>query len=532
MKVIQNPILKGFNPDPSILRVGQDYYIATSTFEWFPGVQIHHSHDLVNWELIARPLDETRLLDMIGTPGSTGVWAPCLSYDNGMFYLVYSNVKNHRRMKDSPNYIITSESIYGPWSDPVYVNRSGFDPSLFHDDDGRKWFLNMKWDTLHGKHSFAGILLQEYDPDEKKLVGPIKNIFRGSSIGLTEGPHLYKKDGYYYLMTAEGGTSYEHAVSLARSKNIDGPYELHPHNPIITGCKEDLYGHPQKAGHGSMVETLDGEWYIAHLASRPIPGTNRCVLGRETAIQKMIWKEDDWPYLKSGGNYAEFLTEAPLGYMGSDQKSTRQSFYDDFNDKKMNINWNTLRIPASDYILSLEEKPGYLTLRGRESLESTFTQSLVARRQQSFTYEAVTRMSFKPETSLHMAGLVCYYNTLNYYYLRLTYDDDRGQFCLGVLASQNGDESASMNQDDNHFFDEAMDLELKVKVEFERLKFFYRTGNGEFRPIGDTYDASTLSDEFIQLRDHAFTGAFVGVCCQDLAYGGKEAYFDWFSYEE
>ncbi len=171
MSMIQNPILKGFNPDPSILRVGgDDYYIATSTFEWFPGVQIHHSKDLVNWALIAHPpLNRVSQLDMLGTPDSTGVWAPCLSYDNGVFYLIYSNVKNSRRMKDSPNYLVTTTDIRGDWSEPIYMNCSGFDPSLFHDDDGRKWFVNMKWGgTLHDRHPFAGTLLQEYDPLAKK----------------------------------------------------------------------------------------------------------------------------------------------------------------------------------------------------------------------------------------------------------------------------------------------------------------------------------------------------------------------------
>ncbi len=177
--MITNPILPGFNPDPSICRAGPDYYIATSTFEWYPGVQIHHSTDLVNWRLVCRPLDRESQLDMRGNPDSCGVWAPCLSYADGLFWLVYTDVKRlDGNFKDAHNYIVTAPSITGPWSDPVYVNSSGFDPSLFHDDDGRKWFLNMVWnhrtDSVGGspKHpAFAGILLQEYDADAGKLIG-------------------------------------------------------------------------------------------------------------------------------------------------------------------------------------------------------------------------------------------------------------------------------------------------------------------------------------------------------------------------
>jgi len=147
MALIRNPILPGFNPDPSILRVGDDYYIATSTFEWFPGVQIHHSKDLANWELVTRPLNRKAQLDMRGDPDSCGVWAPCLTHDGEKFWLVYTDVKRKDgSFKDAHNYIVTADKIEGPWSDPVYVNSSGFDPSLFHDDDGKKYFVNMSWD--------------------------------------------------------------------------------------------------------------------------------------------------------------------------------------------------------------------------------------------------------------------------------------------------------------------------------------------------------------------------------------------------
>ena len=236
--VIRNPILRGFNPDPSIVRVGDDYFIATSTFEWFPGVQIHHSRDLVNWRLLTRPLRRASQLNMLGDPDSCGVWAPDLTYADGRFYLVYTDVKRYGRttvagasgasLRDFHNYLVTSTDIDGDWSDPVHLNSSGFDPSLFHDDDGKKYLLNMLWDHRPGQNRFAGIVMQEFSAAEQRLVGERRVIFSGTPLGLTEGPHLYKRGGYYHLITAEGGTGWGHAVTMARARKIEGPYELHP----------------------------------------------------------------------------------------------------------------------------------------------------------------------------------------------------------------------------------------------------------------------------------------------------------------
>jgi xylan 1,4-beta-xylosidase len=303
MAMIRNPILPGFNPDPSIVRVGEDYYIATSTFEWYPGVQIHHSRDLVHWRLLTRPLRRASQLNMLGDPDSCGVWAPCLTHADGLFHLVYTDVKRYGRttvggasgasLRDFHNYLVTSPTIDGDWSDPVYLNSSGFDPSLFHDDDGRKYVLNQLWDHRPGRNRFAGIVLQEYSPDRRALVGHREMIFEGTAIGFTEAPHLYKRDGYYYLLTAEGGTGWGHAVTMARSRSLRGPYELHPDTYILTARHRPDAG-LQRAGHADLVETPAGDTYIVYLCGRPIPNRGRCVLGRETAIQPMTWGPDGW----------------------------------------------------------------------------------------------------------------------------------------------------------------------------------------------------------------------------------------------
>ena len=290
MPEIQNPILRGFNPDPSILRVDDTYYIATSTFEWFPGVQIFASKNLEDWELVARPLNRPDLLDMRGVPDSCGVWAPALSYADGKFWLAYTNVMRFDGdFKDTPNFLTTCGTIDGDWSPPIYMNASGFDPSLFHDEDGKKYWLNMVWDHRQERTYFKGIVMQEFDAEAQKLIGPRKLIFPGTETGYTEGPHLYRINGEYYLVVAEGGTGYTHAVSFARAKDIWGPYEADPELHVITAA-----GQPEKpiqrTGHGGLVEAPDGRWYLSHLCSRPIPGTRRSPMGRETALQEVYFQ--------------------------------------------------------------------------------------------------------------------------------------------------------------------------------------------------------------------------------------------------
>lgn len=220
-EIIRNPVLPGFHPDPSILRVGDDYYLATSTFEWWPGVPIYHSRDFVHWRLLTHALSRRSQLDLRGVPDSGGVWAPSLSYADGCFWLVYSIVRNTgagRPFKDLHNFLVTAPRIDGPWSDPVCLNATGFDASLFHDDDGRKWLVQMQWDFRPDRPRFGGIVLQEFDPADGRLCGEVRTILTKNR--LIEGPNLYKKAGRYYLMLAEGGTSWSHGIAMTRSDEI------------------------------------------------------------------------------------------------------------------------------------------------------------------------------------------------------------------------------------------------------------------------------------------------------------------------
>jgi xylan 1,4-beta-xylosidase len=544
--MIHNPILPGFHPDPSICRVGKDYYIATSTFEWWPGVRIHHSRDLVNWTHCAYAVTRRSQLDLTGHPDSAGVWAPCLSYAHGQFWLIYSDVRSmYGAYKDTHNYLITAPSINGLWSEPIYLNSSGFDPSLFHDDDGRSWLVNQQWIHHPGTHPFNGILLQEFDREAGEMVGPVRNIFAGSPLGVVEGPHLYKRGGYYYLLTAEGGTFYEHAVTFARSKSIEGPYEVMPHNPLLTAHYKDPKT-LQRAGHASLVETEQGEWYLAHLCGRPLewtgPNADRadntkgyeglhCILGRETGLQKMQWRDDGWLEVAGGGNVPKYEVPSPTGVTLTPKAA--EPTRDDFDSSVLNPHFNSLRLPTDASWMSLTERPGFLRLKGRESLMSTFEQSLIARRQQHFNCRVETLVDFEPENFHQMAGLVAYYNTANHSYLHVTADAVSGQRLLRLYVNKDGALS-----EPNAAVQIAMGpVKLKLEFAHDHYQYYFALGNDAWQSFGSPVPAAMLSDEYAtRSRDgyfysFGFTGNYVGVACQDLAGTRKAADFDYFVYE-
>lgn len=527
MITVRNPVLPGFNPDPCIIRVGQYYYIATSTFEWWPGVRIHRSTDLANWELIGSALTKRSQIDLRGVPDSGGVWAPALSYADGKFWLIYSDVKAHcGPFKDVSNYLITADDPAGPWSDPVFLNRSGFDPSLFHDADGRKWLVNQLWKTLPISEAFAGIVLQEYSAKETRLIGEPVNIFRGTSLGLTEGPHLYQKDGYYYLVTAEGGTEWEHAVTVARSRALAGPYEVSPHHPLITSVRSPSLA-LQKAGHGSLVQSAAGDWYLAHLCSRH-GKRRRCILGRETAIQPITWPKGDWPRLANGGNEPATTFTVPAAQNANGEAASR--FTDHFEARTLNPQWNTLREPPDHTWLTLAERPGFLRLRGRNWLQSLFDQSLVGYRLAHPRCEVATQLEFSPENFQQAAGLAVYYNTANFYYLCLTRLSS-GSLVLKLIGSDNRRCRELVTEAVPESYRKGM--RLIARLTDEELQFFVAEGSGAERSIGPSLDASILSDDYpaesgIGLT---FTGAFAAVCAQDSSAKNTPADFDWFGYK-
>jgi len=533
--MIRNPILKGFNPDPSIVRVADDYYIATSTFEWFPGVQIHHSRDLVNWRLLTRPLVRAAQLDMRGDPDSCGVWAPCLTHDGDKFHLIYTDVKRYGRtttggasgasLRDFHNYLVTCATIDGDWSDPIHLNSSGFDPSLFHDEDGRKYLLNQLWDHRPGANRFAGIVLQEYSPEKQALTGERHMIFPGTALGLTEAPHLYKREGYYYLLTAEGGTGWNHAVTMARSRDLLGPYELHPDLQILTS-RNRPDAPLQRAGHADLVETQDGDTYMVYLCGRPLRNRGRCVMGRETAIQPMGWTHDGWLYTMHQDAMPALAADAPDLPAAPWPAAPARA---DFDSPELPIDFQWLRTPEPDRIFSLTARPGHLRLYGRETIGSLFTQALVARRQQAFCYSASCAMDFAPEHFQQAAGLVAYYNSAKFHYLHVSHDAQVGRHLRVMSALPDSPQADAFTTPIP--IPEGR-IELRAEVDHERLRFAYRVEGMDWTWLPEILDASILSDEATAPGQPNFTGAFIGMACQDMSGAGHPADFDWFEYRE
>jgi len=525
---IRNPILRGFNPDPSICRVGVDYYLAVSTFEWYPGMQIYHSRDLENWRLVARPLNRASLLDMRGEPDSCGVWAPCLSYSDGQFWLSYTDVKRFDgNFKDTHNYLTTCKTIDGDWTDPVYLNSSGFDPSLFHDDDGRKWYTNTVWDHRPDRTFFHGIVMQEYDPKHRKLLGEAQRIFPGTEADCTEAPHLYKRGEYFYLMTAEGGTGYGHRAILARSRCIWGPYEADPEGPVVTSWNDPECS-LQKAGHADFVQTQEGDWYLVHLCGRPLPETRLCTLGRETAIQEVSWTEDGWLRLVGGGHLPESEVEAPE--LERDEP-VEVIAYDDFESDELDSVYQWLRTPYPEMFYSLRERPGYLRLHGMESPGSLYNQALIARRQTDFVFRASTVVDFAPDNFQQLAGLICYYNSCKFHYLYISTDDEIGRHIsimsceadLSLAATYPIQDSRMRLPDDGLVW-------LRASVDYAELRFSWSVDGEQWNEIPVVLDQGLLSDEAGLEHGEQFTGAFVGLTCNDLTGMRKHSDFEFFSY--
>lgn len=555
--MIRNPVLPGFNPDPSILRVGEDYFIAVSTFEWFPGIAIYHSRDLANWNLRTHALTDERSLDLRRLPSAKGVWAPCLTYDReaGLYYLAYSLMYSHNaRYFDADNFLVTSPSVDGPWSDPVYLHSVGFDPSFLHDRDGRKYVACLEWETRDGPGRPGGIVLQEYDPIHRKMTGPLREIWKGGTRrGCVEGPHLYRREGRYYLFCAEGGTGYGHCVTVARADSPWGPYEGDPENPILTAAEDfdelqdDWFLKPhrynpasplQKPGHASWVETPGGEHYLAHLCARPILPELRCTLGRETALQKAFWTADGWLRLADGGKLPRLEVPEPRETAASNPSACGT---EDFDGP-----WNIhLVSPRRDRRLfaSTEERPGRLRLHGRQTLCSLDTTALVARRLGSLRAAASAAMEFDPPDFRCCAGLAAYYDNMNYRLLRVTRREEGGPRLLDLLALVNGvrTEYPCGAIPDG-------ELRMGLAVWDRELRFYAAEGNGapleaprgepvgpqegagEWRSAGPAFDVSELSDEFCKYGE--FTGTFVGLACVDARSRDAYADFDWFDYRE
>ena len=540
---LKNPILPGFHPDPCICRKGDDYYIAVSSFEWFPGIPVYHSRDMKHWELYTHVLTDPKRPDLTRLPSAKGIWAPCLTYceADDLFYVVYGVMNSmNARYFDIDNFVITARDIRGPWSEPVYLHSSGFDASMLHDTDGRKWVVALDWETRPGYEKPGAICLVEYDPKAKAIVGYPKRIWSGGTDrGCLEAPHLTRHGEYYYIMCAEGGTGYYHCVTMGRSKNVWGPYEPDPCNPILTAVPENYneradvdhlkprYYNPasylQKCGHGSYVETSLGEVYLAHLCARPFTPELRCTLGRETALQKMYWTDDGWLRLEGGGNLAKAEVE---GSQLPDYPLPPLPEHDDFDSETLGVQYYAPRIDPKSFT-SLTARPGWLRMRGQEARSSLNRVSLIARRLTSVHAVVTTKMEFFPEVHQHSAGLILYYDNMNYIYLRKYFSEGLNHAAISVVHMDNGHKTDFGNTR-TPVGDEPLYFRLRIQGRISQ--FSWSTDGENWTAIGPAFDTSKFSDEYSQYGE--FTGAFVGMTCADRIQHKHCADFDFFDYRD
>lgn len=519
MKSIKNPVIPGMAPDPSIIRVGDDYYLATSTFHWQPAVQIFHSTDLANWNLLGYALNDNQV-DLRGTNTPAGIWAPHLSYDEltHRYWLVYSHMQNMagREFNADAFAIWTNDLTSGEWSDPMYLTSIGFDPALYH-ENGKHYLTILEWETREGYQAPGHIVVAEVDLNTGK-VGDWHRVTQGfTTRGCAEAPQIYRHGDYYYLMIAAGGTGYAHGVEIGRSKNIFGPYEAHPSKePIITSQPAHLFslGDPdaghfemynpkskiQKSGHGSLVSTPSGDWYIAHLMSRPIEDTTLNPLGRETSLQKMIWTDDGWLEMADGSNLAKSEVDLP-----TDGLKTDFDINEMFKDDKIPVCFMTPYHLADSHWVDTSEIEK-LKIYGRNSLFSQYEPSILGTRATNLKYSVSTKLSFYPDHYSESAGLGLYYDANNWLYLRLTLANNEKDLVLRPLQAKLGQRK------------DYRDLEIPVQGAIElRLEYnhgfvqmLYRNNTDEWTPLGNQVDVKYLSDEGVN-GEPGEIGGFTGL---------------------
>ena len=526
MVKIKNPIIPGMAPDPSIIRVENTYYLATSTFHWMPGIQLYKSTDLVNWTLIDNVLKKDKInLQGTNTPG--GIWAPHLSYDieTKKYWLAYSHMVNMAGREFSSNsYMMWSENISGPRSEPIYLTSIGFDPSLFHDEDGRHYAAILEWESREGYQSPGHIVIAEISLENGEVLGQWKRVTQGfTTRGCAEAPQIYKHAGYYYLLLASGGTGYAHGVEIGRSKSIMGPYEPHPTGePIITSSPRHLFslGDPdaghfemynpnsliQKAGHGSLVDTPTGEWYITHLMSRPLPGTLLNPLGRETSIQKMRWNDDNWLEMEDGSNLAKIEVEGISGI--EDLKLLNHDVQEYFEAPKYSNQFMTPYQAQTIEWVNTTERPGFLRIYGGDSFFSQVNPSIMATRATSFLYEIDTKVIFNPNHYSETAGVGLYYDSNNWVYLHITYSEITKGPVLSVLQAKLG-ERKEIFQPIIEVPSGTVELKIIYNMGFAEM-YFRLVDQEEWQLVMEKIDVTYLSDEGVN-GESGEIGGFTGL---------------------
>ena len=510
-EVFKNPILAGGYPDPSICKVGDTFYLVNSSFEYFPGLPIHKSTDLINWELIGHGLHResqaSSTVNLVDVQSNGGIHAPTIRYNKGVYYIISTNVyyDAEKNKTDMVNFIITANNPAGPWSDPIHIEGApGIDPDLFFDDNGRVWYVGNQAPENPSFDGEGEIWLQELDLNEYSLIGERHLLWRGACGGVwAEGPHMYKKNGKYYLIIAEGGTSFNHAVMVAMSENIEGPYISNPRNPILTSRHLSYDNWVNSTGHGDIVELDDGRYYMVILGIRNEinRGSN---MGRETFIAPLSWErepfewkenKDLWPVVSPISGKVE--KENEVIFKNSTQINS-YNFRDDFNSKTLGLKWNFRRLPLEN-IYSLDKREGFLRIFSNQNIiKERHRAALMGFKQNQTNFEYFTSMNFNPENNKSEAGISIFQKDDNY--LNFTVVKKDGNFFIKVNAYNN---NKLILKDEQLIPDYKGKIKLKISSEEGEYKLFYSTRGFRYRLFDKLKNDILLSK--------GYTGAHIGL---------------------
>ena len=537
-----NPIISGAHPDPSICRVGNDYYIVNSSFEYFPGLPIHHSKDLVNWELIGYGLHREDQcngeMNLVDVQSDGGIHAPTIRYHKGTFYIITTNVYNSGDGRPGlmRNFIITAKNPSGPWSKPHIIEGApGIDPDIFFDDNGKVYFTGTHSPGDMNSNGIGEIWIQELDIKKWKLVGKRHTVWDGIFGCCTEGPHIYKEHGLYYLLVAEGGTGKNHAVMIAASENILGPYEENQRNPILTTRHLSNNYFVNSTGHADMIELEDGRWYMVSLGKRnDLDGDAN--MGRETYLMPMQWEstivkweqvsEDRWEPLRYLFPVVAPLTGkverfTPLPFTDRPQY-INNTVIDDFLNENLDLRWTFIRVPE-EKTYSLLENPGFLRLYSKPGkIEDRKRFSLVGFRQKESDFEFEVKMNFLPNKDKVESGVIHYQKEWNY--LTSTVIKKRKKYYLEQKLKEKGKEVVTLKKTILKGYDG--NIILKVKSNKDRYDFFYSLNDGS------SFDYFT-SIEAIKVLDRNYTGALLGLFTTSNGVLSQDyADYDWVRYKD
>ena len=510
-EVFKNPILAGGYPDPSICKVGDTFYLVNSSFEYFPGLPIHKSTDLINWELIGHGLHResqaSSTVNLVDVQSNGGIHAPTIRYNKGVYYIISTNVyyDAEKNKTDMVNFIITANNPAGPWSDPIHIEGApGIDPDLFFDDNGRVWYVGNQAPENPSFDGEGEIWLQELDLNEYSLIGERHLLWRGACGGVwAEGPHMYKKDGKYYLIIAEGGTSFNHAIMVAMSENIEGPYISNPRNPILTSRHLSYDNWVNSTGHGDIVELDNGRYYMVILGIRNEinRGSN---MGRETFIAPLSWErepfewkenKDLWPVVSPISGKVE--KENEVIFKNSTQINS-YNFRDDFNSKTLGLKWNFRRLPLEN-IYSLDKREGFLRIFSNQNIiKERHRAALMGFKQNQTNFEYFTSMNFNPENNKSEAGISIFQKDDNY--LNFTVVKKDGNFFIKVNAYNN---NKLILKDEQLIPDYKGKIKLKISSEEGEYKLFYSTRGFRYRLFDKLKNDILLSK--------GYTGAHIGL---------------------